>query len=383
MRRRDILVGAGSLAAGAASSFPAPAIAQGIRQLTMVTDWPKDMPGLLPSAVRLAQTIGEASGGRIKIEVFPAGTLVRPFETFDAVSAGIADMYQSYEGYFEKKSPAFNFYSGVPFGFTADELFAWVRYGGGQELWDALSGQFNIKPLHSSSTGTQMGGWFNNEITSLEGFKGLRYRMPGLGAEVLRRLGAVVVNLPGGEIAPSLKSGAIDASEWIGPWLDMAIGLHKAASFYYYPGFHEPGTAQTLGINKRVWESFDAGDRRLIEAVAAGEYAHSLAEFNANNALVAAQAAGGRQRQDPEVQRLHAEGLSRDQQGRRRQGRLRRRPFEENLRELSGVPRVDHGLERHRRPRLPEQPQPRLIVPVHAKLRPRPGASMNCCVIGA
>ena len=284
MRRRDILVGGGSLAAGAASSFPAPAIAQGIRQLTMVTDWPKDMPGLLPSAVRLAQTIGEASGGRIKIEVFPAGTLVRPFETFDAVSAGIADMYQSYEGYFEKKSPAFNFYSGVPFGFTADELFAWVRYGGGQELWDALSGQFNIKPLHSSSTGTQMGGWFNNEITSLEGFKGLRYRMPGLGAEILRRLGAVVVNLPGGEIAPSLKSGAIDASEWIGPWLDMAIGLHKAASFYYYPGFHEPGTAQTLGINRRVWESFDAGDRRLIEAVAAGEYAHSLAEFNANNA---------------------------------------------------------------------------------------------------
>ena len=127
MRRRDILAGAGSLAAGAASSFPAPAIAQGIRQLTMVTDWPEDMPGLLPSAVRLAQTIGEASGGRIKIEVFPAGTLVRPFETFDAVSAGIADMYQSYEGYFEKKSPAFNFYSGVPFGFTADELFAWVR----------------------------------------------------------------------------------------------------------------------------------------------------------------------------------------------------------------------------------------------------------------
>ena len=109
MRRRDILAGAGSLVAAAAPSFPAPAIAQGIRQLTMVTDWPKDMPGLLPSAVRLAQTIGEASGGRIKIEVFPAGTLVRPFETFDAVSAGIADMYQSYEGYFEKKSPAFNF----------------------------------------------------------------------------------------------------------------------------------------------------------------------------------------------------------------------------------------------------------------------------------
>jgi TRAP-type mannitol/chloroaromatic compound transport system substrate-binding protein len=286
MRRRDILAGAGSaLATGASASFPAPAIAQGIRKFTMVTDWTETMPGLLPSARRLAQTIGEATNGRIKIEVFPANALVRAFETFDAVSAGVADMYHSYDGYFEKKSPALNFFCGVPFGFTANELFAWVRYGGGQELWDALGGQFNIKPLLCLSTGTQMGGWFNDEITSLEGFKGLRYRMPGLGAEILRRLGAIVVSLPGGEIAPALKSGAIDASEWIGPWQDTAIGLHEAARYYYYPGFHEPGTAQTLGINKRVWESFDAGDRRLIEACAASEYAQTLVEFNANNAL--------------------------------------------------------------------------------------------------
>ncbi len=285
MRRRDLLAGVGSLAAGATLSFPAPAIAQGILQLTMVTDWTETMPGLLPGARRLAQTIEEATKGRIKIEVFPANALVRAFETFDAVSAGVADMYHSYDGYFEKVSPALNFYCGVPFGFTANELFAWVHHGGGQELWDALAGQFNIKPLLIGSTGTQMGGWFNNELGSLEAFKGLRYRMPGLGAHILRRLGAVVVSLPGGEIAPALRSGAIDASEWIGPWADMAIGLHKAAGYYYYPGFHEPGTAWTLGINKRVWESFDAGDRRLIEACAAGAYAHMLADFNTNNAI--------------------------------------------------------------------------------------------------
>jgi TRAP-type mannitol/chloroaromatic compound transport system substrate-binding protein len=130
-----------------------------------------------------------------------------------------------------------------------------------------------------------MGGWFTREITSPESFKGLRYRMPGLGAEVLRRLGAIVVTLPGGEIAPALKSGAIDASEWACPWLDMAMGLHRAARYYYYPGFHEPGTGTTVGINKGVWESFDANERRVIEAVAACEYARSLAEFNANNAL--------------------------------------------------------------------------------------------------
>jgi TRAP-type mannitol/chloroaromatic compound transport system substrate-binding protein len=285
MRRRDILAGAGSLVSSTTMSFPAPAIAQGIRQLKMVTDWPDETPGIHLMAVRFAQTIGTATGGRIKIEVFPAGALVRPFETFDAVAAGVADMYHSAENYWEKKSPAFSFFAAMPFGFTADELFAWVQYGGGQELWDVLSGQFNIKPLLCSNTGCQMGGWFTREITSPESFRGLRYRMPGPGAEVLRRLGAIVVMLPGGEIMPALKSGAIDASEWNGPWLDMAFGLHKAASYYYYPGFHEPGTNLAVGINKAVWESLDAGDRRIMEAMAACEYARSLAEFNANNAL--------------------------------------------------------------------------------------------------
>src|SRR5438094_4882159 len=254
MRRRDILAGAASLATGASLSFPAPAIAQGIRQLKMVTDWPGGSPGLQSSAARLAQRIGAATGGRINIEVFPAGALVRPFETFDAVGAGVADMYHSAEYYWEKKSPAFSFFAAVPFGFTANELYAWVEYGGGQELWDALSGQFNIKPLLCLNTGTQMGGWFTREVSSPDQFKGLRYRMPGLGAEVLRRTGAIVVTLPGSGIVPALKSGAIDASEWACPWLDMALGLHKAAGYYYYPGFHEPGTATAVGINRGVWD---------------------------------------------------------------------------------------------------------------------------------
>ena len=130
MRRRNLLAAAGSVAG--AASFRAPAIAQGTRQLKMVTDWPDGLPGLQASAVRLAETIAAASGGRIKIEVFPAGALVRPFETFDAVSTGVADMYHSFEGYFEKNAAALNFFCGVPFGFTADEMFAWVQYGGGQ-----------------------------------------------------------------------------------------------------------------------------------------------------------------------------------------------------------------------------------------------------------
>jgi TRAP-type mannitol/chloroaromatic compound transport system substrate-binding protein len=160
-----------------------------------------------------------------------------------------------------------------------------VQYGGGQGLWDALSGQFNIKPFLCCNTGTQMGGRFTREVPSPEAFRGLRYRMPGLGGEVLRRLGAIVVNVPGGEIVSTLKSGAIDGSEWVGPWLDMDLGLHTVASYYYYPGFHEPGTGQTLGINKHLWESFDTSERQLIEDAAAAEYTRALAEFNANNAL--------------------------------------------------------------------------------------------------
>ena len=285
LRRRDVLVGAGSLAAGATLSFPAPTGAQGVRHLKMVTDWPQGLPGFYPSAVRFAQTVGAATAGRIKIEVFLAGAFVRPLETFDAVSAGIADMYHTYEGYFEKKSQALHFFGAIPFGFTADELFAWIQYGGGQGLWDAHNGQFNVKSLLCTSTGCQMGGWFSHEITSAENFRGLRYRMAGPGAEVLRRMGATVLIVPGGEIVQTIKSGAIQGSEWVGPWLDTALGLHTVAEYYYYPGFHEPGTNIAVGINKGVWESFDDGDRRLIEAVAASEYARSLAEFNTNNAL--------------------------------------------------------------------------------------------------
>lgn len=283
MKRRAVLVGAGSLASGALT-LPAPSIAQGIRQLKMVTDWPAGSPGLQSSAERLAQRIGSASSGRMRIEVFPAGTLVRAFETFDAVGAGVADMYHSAEYYWEKKSPAFSFFAAVPFGFTAAELFAWIQYGGGQDLWDALSGDFNVKPLLSCNTGTQLGGWCNREIATPEEFNGLRYRMPGLGGQVLRGLGAIVVNVPGGEITSSLRSGAIEASEWVGPWLDMALGLHKVATYCYYPGFHEPGSGLTLGINRRLWESLDTSDRRILEDASAAEYLRSVAEFNANNA---------------------------------------------------------------------------------------------------
>jgi TRAP-type mannitol/chloroaromatic compound transport system substrate-binding protein len=280
-RRRDMLLGVTAIAS--TGGLPAPAIAQGIKELKLVTDWPEDTPGWGTSANRLAQSITAMSDGRFKVTVYPAGSLVRAFETFDAVGAGAADMYHSFDGYFASKSPALNFFAAVPYGMTADELNSWIAFGGGQALYDEVDAQFNIKPLLCLNTGVQMGGWFTKEINGLGDYKGLRYRMAGLGAEVLRRMGATVVTTPAGEIITALKSGAIDAAEWVGPWLDIALGLDKAADYYYYPGFHEPGTSGTLGINKTLWDGLSVSERALIEAAAAAEVTRSLAEFNAEN----------------------------------------------------------------------------------------------------
>lgn len=282
MKRRKLFYAASVAAASA--TLPAPAIAQGIREIKMVTSWPKGFPGLGTNAERMAKAITAVSGGKLQVKVFGAGELVKPFEVYDAVSAGVAEMYHSCDYYFVALSPGFNFFTGVPFGFTADEMAAWIHFGGGQALWDELSASFNVKGLMSGSTGVQMGGWFTKEVRGPESYAGLRYRMPGLGGEVLRRLGAVVVTLPGGEIAPALQSGAIDASEWVGPWNDMILGLHRVSKYYYYPGFHEPGTALTTGVNKGLWDSLSAEERNLIAMAANAEYTSSLAEFNANNA---------------------------------------------------------------------------------------------------
>jgi TRAP-type mannitol/chloroaromatic compound transport system substrate-binding protein len=192
-------------------------------------------------------------------------------------------MYHSADNYFGSKAPALDLFSSVPYGMTADELNAWIHFGGGQALYDEVDAPFNIKPLFCMNTGVQMGGWFTKEVNTAGDFKGLRYRMPGLGAQVLRRMGATVVTTPGGGIMTAIKSGAIDASEWVGPWLDIALGLSSAADYYYYPGFHEPGTPATLGIHKPLWDGLAQSERSIIETAAAAELSRSLAKFNAEN----------------------------------------------------------------------------------------------------
>jgi len=255
------------------------------RELKMVTTWPKDFPGVGSMAERTAQFINEMSGGAINVRVFAAGELVGAFECFDAVANGAADMYHGAEYYWVGKSPGFAFFTAVPFGMTADEIMAWIEFGGGQELWDELSARFNIKGLACGNSGHQMAGWFKREINSLEDMRGMKIRMPGLGGEVLRRIGASAVAISGGEIYPALQSGAIDGTEWIGPWNDLAFGFYQEAKYYYWPGFHEPGSMLALGINLDLWNSFTLQEKSIVAAASHRANYLGLAEYIHHNAI--------------------------------------------------------------------------------------------------
>jgi TRAP-type mannitol/chloroaromatic compound transport system substrate-binding protein len=262
-----------------------PAVNRGIRQLRMVTTWPANFPGLGTAANNLAQYITSMSGGSLQVRVYAAGEIVSAFESFDAVSTGTADMYHGAEYYWQGKSAAFNFFTAVPLGMTATEIMGWVEYGGGQALWDELSGQFNIKPFQAGNTGHQMGGWFKREINSLEDFRGLRMRIPGLGGNVLRELGGAAVTLSGGEIYPALQSGTIDATEWVGPWNDLAFGFYREAPYYYGPGFHEPGSALGVGMNLDVWNSLEDDHKTIVQTACRAANNQSIAEFQLQNAV--------------------------------------------------------------------------------------------------
>ena len=281
MRRRQFLAtgpAAGVAMAGVAAS--APAIGQGRKELKLVTSFPKNFPGFGTSAARVARRITTATGGRINVRLFHADELVPAFGVFDAVSEGTAEMYFSLEYYFPDKSPAFNFFTAVPFGMTHLETWAWLMHGGGYRLWRNLHSQFGMVPFVGPSAGAKMGGWFNRRIARLSDLHGVRFRMPGLGGAVLRALGVKVVNLPADRIFAALHSGAIDGTEWFGPWHDLAFGFHRVVKHYHWPGFQEPGTTSSYAINKSFWSSLSAEDREIVRAVLEAEVFVQSVEYD-------------------------------------------------------------------------------------------------------
>ncbi len=285
MRRRDFVrgLGAGSVAIGTGLATTRAPAAEASYKWKMVTAWPKNFPGLGTAANRLGELIGEMSGGRIRVKVYGAGELVPPFEVFDAVSRGTAEMGHASAYYWKGKSEAAQFFSNVPFGLTAQEVNGWMYYGGGLELWTELYAQFGLIPEPAGNTGVQMGGWFNKEINSLDDLKGLKMRIPGLGGEVLKRLGGTPVNLPGGDLFIALQTGSIDATEWVGPYNDLVFGLYKAAKFYYYPGFHEPGAIVEAMINKKAFESLPKDLQAIVRSACRVANQGLLAEYTARN----------------------------------------------------------------------------------------------------
>lgn len=249
----------------------------------MVTTWPKNFPGLGTSANDLAELITQMSGGRLDVKVYGANELVPAFEIFDAVSRGTAQMGHGAAYYWKGKNEATQFFSAVPFGLTAQEMNGWLYSGGGMELWKELYEPFGLVPAAAGNTGVQMAGWFNKQIKSVDDLKGLKMRIPGLGGEVLKRAGGTPVSLPGGEIFSSLKTGAIDATEWVGPYNDLAFGLHKAAEFYYYPGWHEPGTTLEAIINKKALEELPADLQSIVLNACKVVNQQMLSEYTTRN----------------------------------------------------------------------------------------------------
>ena len=249
-----------------------------------VTSWPPKYPGLGIGVENLADRIVNASNGRLRIKVYGGGELVPAFEAFDAVSRGTVEMGHDASYYHKGKVDAAQFFTSIPFGLNHLELNGWLYYGGGLELWRELYEPFDIVPFPCGNTGVQMGGWFNREINSVADLKGLKMRIPGLGGEVIRRAGGTPVTMPGSEIFTSLQTGAIDATEWVGAYNDVSFGLHKAAKYYYYPGWQEPGAGLECMINKDAWASLPDDLKAIVETACQAITTDMMAEYTHGNA---------------------------------------------------------------------------------------------------
>lgn len=249
----------------------------------MVTSWPKNFPGLGRAPETFSEYVEKMSNGRLTVKVYGAGELVPGFEVFDAVSQGTVQMGHSGAYYWKGKSAATQLFTTIPFGMNAQETNAWLHYGGGIELWRELYKPFGLIPFAGGNTGVQLAGWFKKEINSIEDIKGLKMRIPGLGGEVFKKLGGIPVALTGGELFTSLQSGAIDATEWVGPYNDQAFGLYKAAPYYYYSGWHEPGPVLEFIVNQEAYESLPEDLQAIVEVATRAVNQDMLDEYTARN----------------------------------------------------------------------------------------------------
>lgn len=260
-----------------------PAQEVGKYQWKLITTWPKNFPGLGSAAENFSKYVDEMSAGRLKVHVYGAGEIVPAFEVFDAVSQGVADAGHGASYYWKGKIPSSVFFTAIPFGMTAQEMNGWFHYGGGLEIWREAYAPFNIIPFVGGSTGVQMAGWFNREINSIDDLKGLKMRIPGLAGEVFAEAGGTAVRISGSELYTSLQTGVIDATEWVGPYNDLALGLFEVAEYYYYPGWHEPGAMLELIVNQDSFDALPPDLQAIVTYAARAASQDMLDEFTARN----------------------------------------------------------------------------------------------------
>jgi len=294
MKRRDFIrtsaIGASALALGSChrakkeyKDDKEPTVTTKKVILKLATSWPAHFPIMGTGVDSFAKRCFELSGGSLEIKVYPKNILVPALQVFDATSAAQIDAFHSGVYYWKGKNSAFSVFGGMPLGLTSEEMITWMKFGGGYKLWREMYGKFNLYPLIGGTTGPQMGGWFKKEIRTLSDLKGLKMRIPGLGGEVMKKLGVNPVLLPAGEIYTALERGTIDATEWVGPALDSMMGFAKAAPFYY-TGWHEPGSILELTFNKTRWEKLSDTHRAIITAASEEMTSTMLQEFRYKNA---------------------------------------------------------------------------------------------------
>ncbi len=294
MERRKFVMGGALAGAAAAATVHAPyVIAQPKVKWRMVTTWTPALNVMQGSAQRLAKRVEEMSGGRFAIEVFPAGQLMPPLACFDETAKGTVESFMGAAYYWAAKEPATQWFCAVPFGMNPEGMASWYYHGDGLKLWEETYAAFNLVPRPGMSTGPQMAGWFRKKINTVADLKGLKMRIPGLGGKVIEKAGGTVVLTPGGEIYRALERGVIDASEWVGPHDDLKLGLQNTAPYYYYPGWHEPGTTLEFTFNKKAYDALPADLKLILDDAVAAVSVHGSTEYEAANSIALEKLRGG------------------------------------------------------------------------------------------
>lgn len=290
------LGGAAGLAACAPGAHRAPAIQTGQRvRWRLVSSFPRSLDTIFGACEVLVDRVAAMTDGQFEIRVFPAGELVPGLQVLDAVQSGVAHIGQSGSYYYMGKSPALAFDTCVPFGLTARQQTAWLTEAGGAEVLDPIFAAFGVHALPAGNTGVQMGGWFTKTVPELADLSGLRMRIPGMGGKVMQQLGVAPQTIAGGEIYTALERGAIDATDWVGPYDDEKLGFHKVAKHYYYPGWWEPGPNLSFYVGREAMASLPSSYRAILRTAAAEAATAMQARYDAKN--------------PPAMQRLLASGV--------------------------------------------------------------------------